>query len=270
MDDKKIATETNFQTDEYNVFNNEIINTYYDNLKDEINPLITKYKFKDHNLTTSIVVNLIWEYKELFPTNDSYLLEIAEFLNLLLRSTSSDESIELKYGSKKIRIQSEITKQRISYLINTLLVEEIRDDFTLDFPVNLVKFYRFNKELKEQNVVLNTDQTVQSNYNSKIINLSAELLTKQELEHVLNFARRKYGQVDIDKHSKIKRKDLIKTINKIIYKLREIDVFNKSLKTIGTKEACFLYDILALTGILEPDPYFNNQEKFQYIKRRFL
>ena len=69
------------------------------------------------------------------------------------------------------------------------------------------------------------------------------------------------------KYSKQKRTELIRIVQEIIKKLRETGVFNKELKTIATKEACFLYDILVCSDIIKLDPYFNGQEKYQFIKR---
>ena len=256
--------------DEYKVFNDDEISTYYDNLKIQIRLLTQKYNLQHHDFTDKIVVNNIWEYKELFPKNDTYALELAEFLNILFRSINSDNAIELKFSSKKIKIQSEITKQRISYLINTLLIEELRDDFTLDTELNIDKSFRFKNDLKELIKNIDIEQSVQSNLYSKIINLSSELLTSQELTAILNIIRLKNSQINIDKYSNLKRNDLKVKIKNIITELRKINVFDNSLKTIGTKEACFLYDILGLSNIIEIDPFFNNQEKFQYIKRHYI
>jgi len=52
----------------------------------------------------------------------------------------------------------------------------------------------------------------------------------------------------------------------ICYRARKFRVFDKSLKTISTAEACFLYDTFDLLGLIQGDILAPNQEKYQYIK----
>ncbi|HJV78857.1 MAG TPA: hypothetical protein VJ602_10785, partial [Paludibacter sp.] len=107
---------------------------YYNGLEPEIDRLVKLYDLPESYEYTSIIVTQVWVYRDTFITDDSLIIELAEFTKILLNSKKSDNPIEIKYGNKRVKIGNDLNKTRLNYVVNTLLEHEIRNNFSLGFP----------------------------------------------------------------------------------------------------------------------------------------
>jgi hypothetical protein len=211
-------------------------------------------------------MNNVLEYRELSALDDFYTLELVEFVRTLLNSRNTDNPIEIKYGTKKIKINNNLLKTRLAYVANALLENEVREDLLTNFPDELLKDFYFKSDLVNSLESYNDALDKSDLSMFRIGNSAKELYNNKELDLISNIVQ-KEGCFQETKFSK-QKKDLIKKI--IIetnFDFRELGLFNNELKTISTNEACFLYDVYGYANFFATDMIANNQEKYQFIKR---
>ena len=239
---------------------------YYNSLEPEIDQLVKLHNLPTSDEYTSVIATQVWVYRDTFITDDSLIIELAEFTKILLSSKKTDNPIEIKYGNKRVKISNDLNKTRLNYVVNTLLEHEIRNDFSLGFPKDLYKDFFLKPSLKSR-LEMHERSRDKDDYDMfQIIDFSKVLFNNHELNNIIDIVKEK-GKIKNDKYSKSKKEQLRDLLNETISKLRKKELFNKNLKTIATNEACFLYDVFAFAKLIEADLTANNQEKYQYIKR---
>lgn len=239
---------------------------YYNSLEPEIDRLVKLYNLPESPEYASIIVTQVWVYRDTFIDDDSLIIELAEFAKILLSSKKTDNPIEIKYGNKKVKINNDLNKTRLNYVVNALLEHEIRNDFSLDFPKSLYKDFALKPSLKSSIEMYERSQDKDDFSMFQIIDFSKVLYSIEELSKIIGEVKEK-GKFQSEKYTKLKKEELKKLLKETIFSLKMKDLFNKNLKTIATNEACFLYDIFAFAKLIEADLTANNQEKYQLIKR---
>lgn len=239
---------------------------YYNGLEPEIDRLVKLHNLPISDEYKSIIITQIWVYRDTFITDDSNILELAEFTRILLKSKKTDDAIEIKYGNKKIKINNDLNKTRLNYVVNALLEYELRTNFKFKLPSNLYKDFFFKPSLQTSMKIYERDGNEDDFSMFQIIDFSKTLYSINELNKIIETTKEK-GEFPKNKYTKQKKEQLKELLKEMIYKLRKSNLFNNNLKTIATNEAGFLYDILAFAKLIENDLSANSQEKYQFIKR---
>ena len=198
------------------------------------------------------------------------LIELAK-LDLLIREAmlKNDKitiSTTIKNINKRVEVKNIENLEYISYFISSLLYCSQRGLYEIIYD------WKSKKSLFEN---LNNLPNIFSEY----INLIAdnkghikklfagytEPYSVKELEMIIGFENEK--DIEFKKESK---KILNRNLKYYIEKLRNENKFNNSYKTISTDEACLLYDLLVAAERVPKgiSLTMNNQEKYQYIKRK--
>jgi len=92
----------------------------------------------------------------------------------------------------------------------------------------------------------------------KLVYYYLDYIDRQSIDKII--------QREKEKEKGIQKQYISRLLTFICYRARKFGVFDKSLKTISTSEACFLYDSFDLLGLIQGDVLAPNQEKYQYIK----
>ncbi|MBP1617553.1 MAG: hypothetical protein H6Q14_1380 [Bacteroidetes bacterium] len=240
---------------------------YYNSLEPEIDRLVKLYNLPESSGYTSTIVTQIWIYRDTFISDDTFILELAEFTRILLNSKKTDNPIEVKYGNKKIKINNDLHKTRLNYVVNALLEHEVRKNYSLRFPEDLSKDFCLKPSIKICMEMYEQSSDKDDYSVFQIIDFSKVLYSNQEINRIIDIVKEK-GRFQSNKYSKLKKEQLKDLLKETISTLKKKDLFNKNLKTIATNEACFLYDVFAFAKLIEHDSSANNQEKYQFIKRR--
>ena len=88
--------------------------------------------------------------------------------------------------------------------------------------------------------------------------------TTSELEEIIN-----YEMKSLEKIANNSSKRISNILSRLIDFYKENGIFDNTTKTFKTNEGCFLYDCLAELEVISNDLSYNNQEKYQYIKRYY-
>ena len=160
--------------------------------------------------------------------------ELLSLMNLLASAINNNEKINISTTIKGIPENASITnKKAIRYLYDSAH----RTLISLHGRKYERKFREFEKGLT----------TYSDKQLSKIYNYEVEL--------------RKFGVPS--------RNEFLKgEIQFCVERLKFCGLFSKDTKTVKTNEACFLYDILILLGIINSDGIESSQEKYVYIKNK--
>jgi hypothetical protein len=239
---------------------------YYNSLEPEIERLVKLYNLPESDEYTGLIVTQVWVYRDTFISDDSLIIELAEFTKILLSSKKTDNPIEIKYGNKRVKISNDLNKTRLNYVINTLLEREIRHNYSLRFTEDLYKDFALKPSLKTCMDMYESSSDKDDFSMFQIIDFSKVLYSIEELSKIIDTVKEK-GKFQSNKYTNLKKDQLRKLLKETISTLKKKELFNKNLKTIATNEACFLYDIFAFAKLLENDLSANNQEKYQLIKR---
>jgi|GEM_PF-2632446 len=95
----------------------------------------------------------------------------------------------------------------------------------------------------------------------KIVPPKETVFTRQDITTLIDF------QEDLLKNYLTDKKDFQKRFDLLISTLQDSDTLSKSVKTIRSNDASFLYDILSYFAFVPSSETLNSQEKYQFIKR---
>jgi hypothetical protein len=173
-------------------------------------------------------------------------LEVAQLIKFLYEVIQNQSEVTFSStikGIKKSVSLSSFSSLRVEYwlLANTYL-DYIQDGlYQYEFQIPFFEFpyYSFGENKENSGVFADED-----------------------LNKIIEYERKNYNEavVNSKKRLAIKLKALIR-----LY--RADNVFDQTMKTIATKEACFLFDTLAYLGIIPETRTENNSEKYEFIKK---
>lgn len=174
-------------------------------------------------------------------------LEIAELIKLLSDSIQEKSKLNISTTIKGIKREVNISsfssiRIHLWYLANTIL-EDVQDGLYQ---------YEFDMLFKEK--LSDGHPDLYRNY--------TEVYSEEELSKIIQYEKNQVYKVQ--KNSK---KRFAIMLQRLVESYREDNVFDTTKKTIGTYEACFLYDSLDVLGVIQADLSANNQDKYEYIKK---
>lgn len=173
-------------------------------------------------------------------------LEVAQLIKFLYEVTQNQSEITFSStikGIKKSVSLSSFSSLRVEfwYLANAFL-SKIQDG---------TYQYQFNMPFFEE-----------EDYSYGYDRIKPGVYTDDILDKIIEYEKKTYEEAIITS-----KKSLALKIKGIVRLYRADNVFDKTKKTIATKEACFLFDTLAYLGIIPETKTENNSDKYEFIKK---
>lgn len=173
-------------------------------------------------------------------------LEIAQLIKFLYEAIQNQSEVTFSStikGIKKSVSLSSFSSLRLEfwYLANAYLYH-LQDGFYQ---------YEFNMPFFDE-----------ENYSYGEIKTKPDIFTDDILMKIIEYERKTYEKAFVSS-----KKSLALKIKAIVRLYRDDNVFDKTMKTIATKEACFLFDTLAYLGIIPETKTENNSDKYEFIKK---
>lgn len=214
-------------------------------VSEKINFLIKKYGFKMKESEKSFLIKDytlslgLNEIANLVPSEIPPRTELIELSYILKTSLKTKNEIKIKSGNLN---SSLLSKKNISDLI--LMIDSL-----IEYNQDGYYQYKFDWKFKEY-------------ISHSKFNLT-EPYSDEETLKILELERAEY----IDINDKKYNNGTASKANYIIKRMRKLEVFDNSCKTLRTIEACFIYDLLVVYGYFPEDVTANNQDKYQFIKK---
>lgn len=119
---------------------------YYNSLEPEIDRLVKLYNLPESPEYASIIVTFKFGFIEILLL--MMILSDYRTGRICKNSTQFKKLIILLKSStanKKVKINNDLNKTRLNYVVNASPEHEIRNDFSLDFPKSLYKDFALNQ-----------------------------------------------------------------------------------------------------------------------------
>jgi len=206
--------------------------------------------------------------REVYLTPD---YELSKLVSFLRQSFSCNSELiitsTIKGVKNKIEIKHEINLNNLYLLCDSLLYSKNGGIYQREFGWEEKASYYSQHKDDIISYTLPKDGTEKITYDDKIDVFAGVVdpYSEIELKKIIDYEH------EYLKDGIIGYKELRKTnVRDMVLKLREEGIFDTSYKTISTKEACFLFDVMVELETIPHDLTLNNQEKYQYIKRVLL
>ena len=204
---------------------------------------------------------------ELKPNFD--LIELAKF-SVILKDALANKSkftISANYKNSITKVEiSEIENLKfLMYYIDSLLYNNQRGLYNLLFDNSFKKESLYTGSNNE-NIIFSPINMIDYEFSSvkSLFSGFTEPYSKSQLETILEYENN--TQLDYQKNHKTWYNRQIKIV---VEYMRDKGYFNAKYKTISTKEACLIYDLIVIIGHVDfsISNTMNSQEKYQFIKR---
>lgn len=173
-------------------------------------------------------------------------LEIAQLIKFLYEVIINQSEVTFSStikGVKKSVSLSSFSSLRVEYwyLANAYLdyIQDGTYQFSLQIPFFELPNYSFGENKENSGVY-----------------------TDEDLDRIIEYEKKSYNEA----FSNSKKRLAIK-LQALVRFYRSDNVFDKTKKTIATKEACFLFDTLAYLGVIPETKTENNNDKYEFIKK---
>ena len=192
--------------------------------------------------------------------------ELALIVNFLRQASTSGSELTLTTTIKGIKsninIKHKDNIEDLHIMCDSLLYAKFGSLYELQLNIPSKETHYSKNKDKMPSGFIDANNNFLPNDKINVISGIVDPFSELEMKKIIEYEHT-YNSSHSDSYKSL-RKDNIKNA---ISLLKINDVFSKSLRTISTKEACCIYDILAELNTIIPDPTINNQEKYQYIKR---
>jgi len=174
--------------------------------------------------------------------------EIAELIRLL--SESIDAGSELKISTTIKGIRKDVCLNNYSSIKRDLWL--FANTF-LEYTQDGLYQFEFDIPFKED---------LQDGDDFYLAKAYTEPYSQTELSQIIEYEKEKIQNIEKSSKNRLAFK-----IQRLVEHYREEHIFDSTMKTIATNEACFLYDSLDVLGAIQADRSANNQDKYEFIKK---
>ena len=237
-----------------------------------IEKVMQQYDIKfDGQLLEDFQFAMSWDEesaKEVFLTPNYELSKLVYFLRQSLYNDSNLTITSTIKGVKnKIEINHENNINNLYFLCDSLLYSRSGKEYEHEFDWKEKESYysKHKEDVLYRTLHLDGTETIKYDNEINVFAGIVDAYSEIELKKIIEYENEEVK--DSTNYYKEFRKTKIKDM---VLELRVKGIFDKSFKTISTKEACFIFDVLVALETIPHDTTLNNQEKYQYIKRILL
>lgn len=235
---------------------------YYNSLIPKARKLIKQYGIKEKYFFNDYMylsffrrLKGITEFE--YPMLNEISFELASLIHSLIIADEEKKEItvSLKRGSKTVKTKIRKSVKELIEIASMLLYRDVEIDHKFDSEFQELKIYKREREIISKNFDSFFDCIERKPLVTKKVYPPFEI---DELQELISHSK---PRRDVSERLKLKV-----VIAMHVEEFKKLEIFDNSVKTIRTNEACFLYDMIELLQIIPLDGSMNENDKYQYIR----